>query len=426
MFFCIDRIAIDYDRRPLVLIDNQTPIFSWAARHSEDGAYQTACRVVVNQNTATLWDSGWVCTRQQQLTYAGAPLPSDVILEVQVTLRDHAGRESASAKASFRYQEVRQWQAKWITTAKKPDRQAKYFCKPFSLDALPVSATLYACGIGYQYVTLNGVEVEDAYLSPAMSHYKKHCYYTVTDVTAALRAGSNNLRIVVGDGWRDTKGFFENDRKVQGDTLFFGDTQLIAELELRYADGTRQIITTDESWLADFGAIVSNSLFDGEVWDMREAICGWDSPDFDGTGMASAVAATGEIGPLVPQTCPPVTEQYRLQAKIIRRQADGSFIFDFGQNIAGIGTLTIPENIAPNTRLTVEYAEELLPNGDLDKETLRKAKATDVFIAGDKNPATWTPRMTYHGFRYAKLSGFDFPADKNTLVAIVFCNDIKK
>jgi len=425
MYFQIQQIAIDYDRRDLVLTDSANPVFTWAARHSERGAYQAACALTVSDETQVLWDSGWVNTRQQRATYQGAALKSGCCYTVTLRLKDQNGVETAPAEAKFRYLGAHSWQAKWITTDRKEGRKAQYFYRGFTLKEMPVSATLYACGLGYQYITVNGVDVEKSFLNPAVTQYNKACYYTVTDVTDALQEGRNGLFAIVGDGWRDPQGFFDIDREKMGDRLLFGDTRLIAELELCFADGSRQVIASDESWLGGFGAIVSNSLFDGEMYDAGCALPGWDTPGFDGAGLTPVVEAKGRVGQLLPQTLPPVVEQKRLKAQVIRRLEDGAFVYDFGQNIAGLGCLTIPKGLRPGTRITVEFAEEILPSGDLDKETLRRAKVTDVFIAGEENPETWMPRLTYHGFRFAKISGLDFPADENTLVAVVFCNDIK-
>lgn len=425
MFFQVESISIDYDKRPIVLTDSQKPIFTWVAKHSEDGAYQSVYELTVTDGKGVVWQSGEVNTKDQRAVYGGDALVSGEFYTVTVVLKDHNGNASAPASAVFRYLGDKKWSAEWITTQEKRDLAAKYFYRGFELDEMPVRATLYASGIGYQYVTVNGDDVEGTFLNPAVSHYKKMCYYTVTDVTGSLKLGKNGIFAIVGDGWRAPHGFFARDRAAKGDSLMFGDTQLIAELELDFADGTRRVIATDESWLAGFGAITENSLFNGETYNATLDMPLWDTPEFDGAGLEKAVKSVEKVGELKPQTLPPVSEQYRLKARVIRRIADGGCVFDFGANIAGIGCFTIPKGIAPNTRITIEYAEEILPNGDLDKETLRAAKATDVFIAGEKNPESWTPRLTYHGFRYAKISGLDVIPTEDTLVAIAFFNDIK-
>ena len=425
MFFEIEHIAIDYDRRALSLTSNPTPVFTWAARHSENGAYQSAYSVTVQNREKTVWESGEVKTGKQRATYAGEPLQSGECYTVTVTIKDADGNESAAKNADFRYLGERAWTAKWITTREEGGTGAKYFYRGFALTDLPVKATLYASGMGYQYLSVNGEDVERSYLNPATSQYNKLAYYTVTDVTNALIKGKNGLFAIVGDGWRDPKGYFDKERARYGDDCMFGGTQLIAELELEYADGSREIIPTGEDWLAGYGAITNNSLFNGECYDAKKALPLWDTPDFNGEGLAPAILSPYRAGELYPQTHPPVTEQERLRAKVIRRQADGSYIYDFGLNIAGVCQLTLPKGLPADTKICIEHAEEILPNGDLDKETLRGVGAADTFITGETYPETWIPRLTYHGFRFAKISGLPVAPNEETLVAIAFCNDIK-
>ncbi len=430
MLFKIEHIAIDYDRRQLSLTDNTHPVFSWAVRHAEGGEYQSAFSLTVSNGKQTVFESGEIKTNVQRAVYSGAPLVSGEIYTVSLTVKDSKGRESAPKSAQFRYLAKREWTAKWITAAEERRLNAKHFYKGFTLDTLPVRATLYASGIGYQYLTVNGKDVEKSFLNPALSHFKKLCYYTVTDVTDALCLGKNGLFAVVGDGWRDPqtteKCFFQKDRDRKPD-IMFGSTQLIAELELEFADGHRELIATDESWLAGYGAITRNGLFIGETYDATAALAGWDTPTFDGNGLSPAVPSTESVGELRPQTHPPVIEQERLKATVIRRlPGENAYVYDFGKNIAGVCELKIPAGLPVGTEITLEFTEEILPNGDLDRETLRGAKHTkDVYIVGENNLATWIPHLTYHGFRFAKISGLPTLPDKDTLVAVMFCNDVK-
>ena len=95
-----------------------------------------------------------------------------------------------------------------------------------------------------------------------------------------------------------------------------------------------------------------------------------------GEGLSSAVSFEGkDLGKLVPQTLPPVTEQKHFGARNIYRQGEDSYILDFGENIAGIGCLKIPEDIKAGTKIVIEYDEELF-EGDLGKETLRRVRFT--------------------------------------------------
>ena len=423
MYLNIERISVDHDARALVLTDSERPIFSWVAQSDGDGGVQRSYRVVVSYARGVVWDSGEVFTREQRVVYGGCPLENGEIYSVTASITDGRGVKSGEKSASFRYLSPRKWIGRWITAARECEMAAKYFYKGFELSEVPVRATLYASGLGYQYITLNGIDVEGSFLNPAVSAYNKRCYYTVTDVTAALVGGKNRIFAVIGDGWRDPKGFFRNLNRGLPD--FFGDTRFIAELELLYADGRVERIATGEDWLAGYGAITSQSLFNGEVYDARAALDGWDTAEFDGVGLEPAVlCAESNVGELVPQTHPPVLEYKRLEACNIYKQGEDAYVLDFGENIAGIGCLKIPEGLEVGSAIKIEYDEELY-DGDLGKETLRRARATDTYIVGEKNLDLWMPRLCYHGFRYAKIRGLGQRPMPDTLVAVAFCNDIR-
>lgn len=420
----IERIWIDCDAKQPTIVEN-APMFSWCVVHDTDGAYQRAYRVQVRCAAGIVWDTGLVESTRQQLEYAGEPLVTGETYTVSVMVKDCFGETSAESSAQFFYAGQRKWTASWIRT-KENEPGVMYFYRKLCLHELPVKACLYVSGIGCQQLHINGSDVDDgAYLNPAFSGYHKQCYYTVHDVTDLLIVGQNGLFFEVGHGWRDLPGYFLAERDEKRNNHIFGPASLIAELELCYADGRRELIGTDESWLSGYGAVVQDSLFDGEVYDASCAIPGWNTLQFSGEGLTPSIVVTEKLGALRPQTLQNITEQNRHYAHVLRRMSDGSYIFDFGINIAGVCCLHLPSNMPAGSVITMEYAEELLPDGSLDKETLRKAKATDQYRSGGCNLRSWTPRFTYHGFRYVRLSGYPGFVNEQTLAAIEFCNDIR-
>ena len=425
MKLSIQRIFIDYDRRPLVLTDRANPTFTWALAGGERSAEQKSFRIRVLSKKGEVYDSGEVQEKKQSHTYAGAPLISEEIYSVRLLVKNTAG-EAAESVADFKYLAPRPFTAKWITTAQEQNGEAKHFFRSFELKKIPVRATLYACGIGYQYITVNGKDVEKSFLNPATSAYDKLCYYTVTDVKDSLCLGKNAVFAVLGDGWRIPGESLEFLWEAKPRAKMLGEPRLIAELALEYENGETEVIVTDEAWLSGYGATTKNNIFDGETYDANLLPGGWDTPDFNGEGFLPAKICEVDPAPrLLPQTHPPVTEQRRILARSIYPLSDGSYIFDFGENVAGIGALSIPEEIQKGCKITVEYSEDRAPDGDLCKETLRGVLQTDTYIAGENNLKTFVPRLCYHGFRYAKIFGYPTVPNEESLVAIVFHNDIK-
>ena len=80
----------------------------------------------------------------------------------------------------------------------------------------------------------------------------------------------------------------------------------IAQLEIEFADGTRQIVATDETWKVAPGPIVRNNIYLGEVYDARRELPGWDRPGFDDAAWAKAAIATEPVGPLQAEMQPPI------------------------------------------------------------------------------------------------------------------------
>eukprot|EP00966_Prymnesium_polylepis_P200434 4644687-Prymnesium_polylepis.1 len=104
--------------------------------------------------------------------------------------------------------------------------------------------------------------------------------------------------------------------------------------------------------------------------------------------------------------------------------SQGVQVFDFGQNLAGVVRL-MNMRCARGQNVTIRHAELLMhpPYGPADGSiyvgNLRGAKATDVYTcAGDPAGETYSPTFTQHGFRYAEVSGLDYPLGEETVRAI--------
>jgi len=101
---------------------------------------------------------------------------------------------------------------------------------------------------------------------------------------------------------------------------------------------------------------------------------------------------------------PPIAVTELLDPESIVEHDDG-YILDFGQNIAGWIEIQI-ENPDEGETITLEHAELLHEDGTLDQRTLNGADARDTYITKGKDVEIYEPRFTYHGFRYAKVSGY--------------------
>lgn len=417
------------DRFRYAAIDTDMPVFSWSADSSREDDVQTACRVRVRAcGGEPLWDSGWTVRREQNLTYGGKRLPHGIPVTVSVSIRNRFGEESAPYAAEIVSglldgEEIR---GKWITSPAPTNGRVLYFRRDVTLGELPIRAVLYVCGLGYHRASVNGKPVTDAKLEPAHSNYAKLVYYTVhPDVLPLLRAGENVIGIEAAEGWRNnttemTRGAV-GERKIE----FFGPTELWAMLVLRYADGREETVATDESWGVKFGPIVSASIYNGETFDARRADPAWNLPGTpDGFGPAAGCEPPG--GVLCPMTLEPIVKKAEFPAIEVTVPKPGCFVADFGQNVAGVVRLRLPEGMREGQTVTLRFAEELDEDGTLYTAPLRGAKCTDTYIAagGGRDPAFYTPSFTFHGFRYAEISGLDV-LRKEDLTAELWCTDLK-
>ena len=102
-------------------------------------------------------------------------------------------------------------------------------------------ARLYICGLGLSEAYLNGEKAGDDLLAPFINDYKEHFQYCTYDVTSLLQE-ENELSVLLGKGWY--QGKFGLSCQAHPERPF----ALIAELHLWYADGSREVIATNECW----------------------------------------------------------------------------------------------------------------------------------------------------------------------------------
>ena len=394
------------------LVSSRRLTLSWGL--GGEGA-QGAYRLCLLQKEAPLYESGWISSAEQEAEITAPFMQSGAEYTVALSLRDTEGREGGTLRGSFRATLLEEWDAPWICPQEDFGDGVIYFSRSFEADAEAVeNATLYLCGIGYHEATLNGAPVSDHRMAPAFSNYNKRCYYETLEVTALLKQGENCLQVKVAQGWRRNLGDYLKHTK-EYNASFFGKPQLTAILAVRFRNGTVQKIVTDEAWHCGRGPIVCAHLFNGETYDARI------------TALPQEACVLAE--PPAPDTvlCPDLLEPIRVKKvwdPVAVYQAGGGYIFDLGQNIAGVSALTIPEGLPVGTAITLQHGEMLDEAGDLYNAPLRGALATDTYIVGEQNPVVWSPSFTYHGFRYVKVCGLSYRSQKSLLRGLQFYTDI--
>ncbi|MBV1939014.1 glycoside hydrolase family 78 protein [Streptomyces sp. BV286] len=260
-------------------------------------------------------------------------------------------------------------------------------------------ARLYATALGLYEAHLNGRRVGRDQFAPGWTDYRERVQYQTYDVTTLLRPGANAIGAYVAPGW------------YAGNVGMFGPHQygehpaLLAQLEVDYADGTSERVTSGTHWRAAPGPIVSADLLSGETYDARKETSGWTSPGFDDRAWPG-VRAAGDAAPplIVAQPDGPVRVAEELPVKRVTEPEPGVFVFDLGQNMVGSVRLRVSGDAGTTVRL--RHAEVLNPDGTLYTANLRTAAATDTYVLKGSGEETYEPRFTFHGFRYVEVTGF--------------------
>jgi alpha-L-rhamnosidase len=429
-------LRCEYVDNPLG-VASAAPRFSWVPRHSRRGARPTAYQVIVSPERSFVedevgdyWDSGLVeSSAASDVAYGGEPLWSEKVYFWRVRWRDEAGELSPySAPARFEMGLLREldWKAKWIGRPTPADYAtpgnvtlgeysgdfvqslAVYLRREFETKGDIRRARVYVCGLGYYELRLNGRRVGDHALDPAWTDYHKIALYNVYDVAGFIQP-KNAVAVILGNG-RHIRNYG------------YGPPRLILQIHLELADELTERVVTDERWRVSTGAVLENGIYAGERCDSRLEPEGWDGAGFDDSSWESAAVVPGTN--LAPQLLPPIRVTERLKPAKVWSPRAGSHVFDFGQNFSG--WVRVKADGPQGQEIELTHAELVQPDGTLNVRPNQNARATDVWILSGRGEATYEPRFTYHGFRYAEVRGFPCPPPPDAVEGCFAHTDVKK
>ena len=313
------------------------------------------------------------------------------------------------------------------------------------------AARLYVTARGIYEIYLNGNRVGNDYYNPGLTQYNITHLYQTYDVTSSIIGGQNALGAMLGEGWWSgllSYGEIWNH---------FGDRQsLLAKLVISYADGTKDVITTNnKDWkYYNKAPIVYSSLDMGEVYDANReaAIKDWSTAAYNDqdwenvvivplqgttyTGSTTdflgnrqtlnydSLSLTGQIGE-------PAGIYKTLTATGMKEVRKGVYVYNLGQNIVGVPKITI-KNGRAGQKITLRYAEVLYPDlkesgknvGMIMTENYRAALSQDSYTMKDGDQV-FQPHFTSHGFQYVEITGIDQPLPKEAVQALAM-SSIKK
>lgn len=309
------------------------------------------------------------------------------------------------------------------------------------------NARLYATARGIYDCKMNGAPVTDHYFAPGCSQYDKHLMYQTYDITHLVKEGKNGVGVTLASGWwSDAQTYALQNYNYYGDKEAF-----LAKIVVNYDDGSRQVIVTEpENWrYYGKGPYTYAGLFHGEHLDgQRLALyeeyslpsfddSSWEKPEVIHTVPIKGIEATplpwannwpdlnGQEPELVGSYQAPVKEYCRVKAVAVTEPRKGLYLYDFGQEMAGVPELVFCES--PGTVVTMRYGEMLYPSleeygdmcGMLLLENYRDASSTDIYrCKGSGYGETYRPKLTFHGYRYIEISGISKPLPLEAVTSI--------
>lgn len=409
-------------------IENAQPRFSWKLVSNSRNVLQTAyaLQIATDPNfskTSLVWASGKSDNTGSILQpYQGLALQNTKRYYWQVKVWDNQGQESAwSAPAFFETGLPRQeWKAEWLEMAADTQRfgPTPVLRKDFTLKKKIKEARAYVTSHGYYELHLNGQRISDEVLAPGWTSYGKRLQYQVYDVTAQLKTGPNAIGAMLADGWyRGTLGWSSN-WAIYGKKL-----GLRCQLLVRYTDGSQEWILSDGSWKGTLdGPVRMSGIYDGETYDARKEMTGWDQPFYNTASWKSVAVATYNNENLIPSVSVPVRRIQEIRPIKITHTPKGEWIVDMGQNM--VGWVRLKMNGAVGNTVTVQHAEVLDKYGNFYTENLRSAKCEINYTLKGGGEETYEPHFTFMGFRYVLIKGFSGTLTPENLVGVVIHSDM--
>lgn len=422
-------LSCDYIADPIA-IENLHPVLSWQLASGFKSKGQTAYRIIIagslsllEQDKGDYWDSGKVYTsNSSQITYRGKPLTSGKKVYWKVMVWNEKKQPSSwsqNASWSMGLLHPSDWKGEWIGSFENPypdsalTYPAPFFRKEIVIVKAIKKARVYISGLGFYELFLNGRKIGDQVLAPAVTNYDKRplnrllypyddqstqrVLYNTFDVTGYLTQKNNAIGIQLGNGW-----YNQRDRRVEGD-MWYDLPKLIFQLEIEYADGTRSITGSDNTWKTITGPLLKDGIFTGESYDARLELGSWNKIGYNDSRWKKAIYVAAPTGKLRPQTAPFDKVTRTLKPHFDGKTKDAVYAYHLDETVSGWAAITVKGKAG--SRLKIRYiSEEAEDYGQVD-----------TYILKGSGQETWEPKFTWHAFRAIEVTSPDVILDQESL-----------
>ena len=312
------------------------------------------------------------------------------------------------------------FKGKWIgADMTVEDRRAPVFKKKITIEKEPEKAELFICGLGLFELKINGKLPDDTVLNPAHTQYNRTVLYRSFDVSDLLILGENEITVELGHSFfNETTNVWNWDK-----ASWRSSPKLIADLNICYKKGESASVFTDGNWEYTLdGQITKNSIYYGEVHDLRKTDFKWEK----------AVLVDAPEGKLKLQDMPSIRRIGEFKPEKIEKLCDGTYLITAPEMITGWARLNLclPEN----AEIKVTYGEKLKKDGILDKIGKGEGRdgnwwpdeyiQQDTFI-GNGELCELEPKFSYKGFKYIQIENCPVEITNENIIIYRVANDME-
>jgi alpha-L-rhamnosidase len=268
-------------------------------------------------------------------------------------------------------------------------------------------------GLGLYEAYLNGKKINDYVLSIAPYDFGKSVPYQVHDVTALIQNGTNGIGVILGNGYFNPV-VPSLLREYAAD--FIDTPRLRCELGLEYADGTTELIPSDDSWrFTTSGPIRFNSIRAGESYDARKELGDWTQGHYQDATWLPAQVAQGPAGRMRTQALPPVRTIKTIPAVSVIARKDGCYRFDIGVECTGWARIKVHGKAGQ--KIILSYPGS-------GSHTLGRYQTFEYICKGE-GEEIYEPRFAFNGYQFVDVQGLDYKPNLSDLVGCQVVSDLK-
>lgn len=417
----VTSLKCEYRNNPLG-IETANPSLSWQLTSLQQNVMQTAYRILVADNPASLsknlgnvWDTKKVNSDASiQIKYNGTKLQPTKVYYWKVMVWDNLKNISTwSTPSNWQMSLSGNWNgANWIAYERLPDAQRflpvqgdnnmvknnvlPILRKEFVLKKAIKRATVYIAGLGHFDLSLNGKKVGEHFMDAGWTEFEKHALYVTFDVTKQLKQGANAFGVMLGNGF-----YYVPSERYHKLTVAYGYPKMIFRTVLEFVDGSTENIISDDSWKVSPGPITYSSIYGGEDYNATLDQQGWKMPGFNDRSWKPALVVDGPEQ-LTPQTATALKIFDTFTTKKISQPKPGIWVYDLGQNASGIPKLTVRGKAGET--VTLKPAELLAADGSITTQPIGTPVFFKYTLKGS-GTESWQPQFMYYGFRYVQVEG---------------------